>query len=158
MSMKLLVLSVSGRQPQWISDGWLEYAKRLRAPLRLELVELPLARRSAAAPVHRAIEQEGERLLAAVPRDARVVALDERGEMWSTLALAERVRRWQQSGAPVCFLVGGPDGLAARCVERADASWALSRLTLPHGLVRIVVAEALYRAASVLEGRPYHRA
>lgn len=156
--MRLLVLSISGRQPNWIDAGWLEYAKRLRAPLRLELIELPLARRSTTVPTQRAIEHEGERLLAAVPRDARVVALDERGEMWSTRDLAERVKRWQQSGAPVCFLIGGPDGLAARCIERADASWALSRLTLPHGLVRVVVAEALYRAASVLEGRPYHRA
>jgi len=155
--MRLVVLTVSGRQPKWVGDGWLEYAKRLRAPFRLELVELPLARRAASVPVGRAVEQEGERLLAAVPRDARVVALDERGEPWSTDELVERLRRWRQSGAPVCFLIGGPDGLAGRCLGRAEASWALSRLTLPHGLVRVILAEALYRAASVLEGHPYHR-
>lgn len=155
--MRLVVLTVSGRQPKWVDDGWLEYAKRLRAPFRLELVELPLARRAASVPIDRAIEQEGERLLAAVPRDARVVALDERGEPWSTGELVGRLRRWRQSGAPVCFLIGGPDGLADRCLERAEASWALSRLTLPHGLVRVILAEALYRAASVLEGHPYHR-
>lgn len=156
--MRLVVLTVSSRQPQWVNDGWLEYAKRLRAPLKLELVEIPLARRGATTPLDRAVEQEGERLLAAVPRDARVVALDERGEPWSTAELAERLRRWRQAGTPLSFLIGGPDGLAPRCLERADAAWALSRLTLPHGLVRIVVAEALYRAATVLDGRPYHRA
>jgi len=156
--MRLVVLTVSSRQPRWVDDGWLEYAKRLRAPLKIELVELPLARRTVTVPVERAVEQEAERLLAAVPRDSRVVALDERGGLWSTMELAERLRRWRESGAPVCFLIGGPDGLAARCIERADESWSLSRLTLPHGLVRVVVAEALYRAASVLDGHPYHRA
>jgi 23S rRNA (pseudouridine1915-N3)-methyltransferase len=156
--MRLVVLTVSSRQPQWVNDGWLEYAKRVRAPLKLELVELPLARRAASVPVDKAIEQEGERHLAAVPRDARLIALDERGEAWSTAELAERLRRWRETGAPVAFLIGGPDGLSARCVERADATWSLSRLTLPHGLVRVVVAEALYRAATVLEGHPYHRA
>lgn len=156
--MRLVVLTVSSRQPRWVDDGWLEYAKRFRPPYKLELAELPLARRTASVPIHRAIEQEGERLLAAVPRDARVVALDERGALFSTADLVERLRRFRESGAPVCFLVGGPDGLARRCIERAEASWALSRLTLPHGLVRIVVAEALYRAVSVLEGHPYHRA
>lgn len=157
-AMRLVVLTVSSRQPRWVDDGWLEYAKRFRPPFKLELVELPLARRTASVPVDRAIEQEGERLLAAVPRDARVVALDERGELWSTVGLAERLGRFRETGAPVCFLVGGPDGLARRCIERADTTWALSRLTLPHGLVRVVVAEALYRAVTVLEGHPYHRA
>jgi 23S rRNA (pseudouridine1915-N3)-methyltransferase len=156
--MRLVVLSVSSRQPQWVNDGWLEYAKRLRSPLKLELIEMPLARRAVSAPIEKAIEQEGERLLAAVPRDARVVALDERGDPWSTMELAGRLRAWRETGTPLCFLVGGPDGLARSCIQRADARWALSRLTLPHGLVRIVVAEALYRAATVLEGRPYHRA
>lgn len=155
--MRLVVLTVSNRQPRWVEEGWLEYAKRFRMPQKLELVELPLARRTPSAPVDKAVEQEGERLLAAVPRDARVVALDERGELWSTGDLADRLRRFRETGGPVCFLIGGPDGLARRCIERADASWALSRLTLPHGLVRIVVAEALYRAVTVLEGHPYHR-
>jgi 23S rRNA (pseudouridine1915-N3)-methyltransferase len=156
--MRIVLLTVSARQPRWVADGFVEYARRLRGPLVLELKEIAPARRTPAAPVANAIEQEGERLLAAVPRGAHVVALDERGAAWSTMELAERVRLWREAGKPVCLLVGGPEGLAEGCTARADERWALSRLTLPHGLVRVIVAEALYRAASVLEGHPYHRA
>lgn len=156
--MRIVLLSVSGRQPRWVEEGYAEYARRLRGPLTLELKEVPLAKRTRSASPSKAVEQEGERLLAALPRDARVIALDERGALWRTVDLAERLRQWSASGRPVCVLIGGPEGLAAACRERADETWSLSPLTLPHGLVRVVVAEALYRAASLLEGHPYHRA
>lgn len=156
--MRLTLITASNRQPRWITEGFDDYARRLRAPVTLELKELPLGRRTASAPPQAALAREGERMLAALPRDAHVVALDERGSAWSTAELAARLNAWRADGRPVCLLVGGPDGLAPPCVERAAERWSLSPLTLPHGLVRVVVAEALYRAASLLEGHPYHRA
>lgn len=156
--LRLTLLSVSNRQPTWVDEGAEEYAKRLRGRCALELKTLPLARRTATTPAERAIHDEGERLLAAVPPGAHVVALLEKGKPWSTKELAARLDAWMQSGAPVFLLVGGPDGLSAECVARANERWSLSNLTLPHGLVRVVVAEALYRAWSLLENHPYHRA
>jgi 23S rRNA (pseudouridine1915-N3)-methyltransferase len=156
--LRLTLLSVSNRQPAWVDDGAEEYAKRLRGRCALELKVLPLSRRSASTPVERAIHDEGERMLAAVPPGAHVVALLEKGKPWSTQELAAKLAAWMQRGAPVFLLVGGPDGLSAECVARANERWSLSNLTLPHGLVRVVVAEALYRAWSVLENHPYHRA
>lgn len=156
--MRLVLVAASSRQPAWVADGYAEYARRLRGPCTLELREVPLARRGAAADLRRAMEREGERMLAAVPPGARVVALDERGTEWDTAGLAGRLETWLAAGAPVCVLVGGPDGLAPACLARAAERWSLSRLTLPHGLVRILAAEALYRAWSLLEGHPYHRA
>ena len=156
--LRLTLLSASNRQPAWVDEGAEEYAQRLRGRCTLELKMLPLARRSATVPVARAIQDEGERLLAAVPPAAHVVALLEQGKPWSTKELAAKLDSWMQRRAPVFLLVGGPDGLSAECVARANDRWSLSSLTLPHGLVRIVVAEALYRAWSLLENHPYHRA
>lgn len=155
--MRLVLVTVTNRQPGWVDDGYAEYARRLRGSCTLELKEIPLARRTSSAPVERAVEQEADRILAAVPAGAHVVELAEQGAQWDTAELSRRLRAWMTVGAPVYLLVGGPDGLAKRCSERANEHWSLSRLTLPHGLVRIVVAEALYRAWSVLEGHPYHR-
>lgn len=155
MPLHIDVLAASGRQPDWVDAGFDEYAKRLRGRFRLELKQLPLARQR--EPVGRAVDDEGARLLAALPKGARVVALDERGAAWSTRVLAARLEVWSGLGAPVALLIGGPDGLSAEVLRRADESWSLSALTLPHGLARVVAAEALYRAASLLEGHPYHR-
>lgn len=156
--MRILLLTATNRQPAWVADGYAEYARRLRGGCTLEIKEIALARRTAAMPVERAVEDEGRRMLAAVPAGARVVELSERGRPWTTMELAERLRDWRSVGAPVCLLVGGPDGLAKSCTDKAEERWSLSPLTLPHGLVRIIVAEALYRAQSVIEGHPYHRA
>jgi 23S rRNA (pseudouridine1915-N3)-methyltransferase len=156
--LRLTLLSVSNRQPAWVDEGAEEYAQRLRGRCALELKVLPLARRTATTPVERAIHDEGERMLAAVPPGAHVVALLEKGKPWSTRELAVKLDSWMQKGAPVFLLVGGPDGLSAECVARANERWSLSNLTLPHGLVRVVAAEALYRAWSLLEKHPYHRA
>ena len=156
--LKLALITASNRQPAWVEQGADDYAKRLRGRCSLEIATVPLARRSGTTPVERAVANEGERLLAQVPAGAHVVALVEHGKPWSTRALATKLEGWMQRGAPVCFLVGGPDGLAPACVARASDQWSLSPLTLPHGLVRIIVAEALYRAWSLLERHPYHRA
>jgi 23S rRNA (pseudouridine1915-N3)-methyltransferase len=156
--LRLKLVVASNRQPDWIDRGTDEYAKRIRGRCALEVVAVPLARRTASTPVERALREEGERMLAAVPPGAHVVALLENGKPWSTSELAAKLETWMQRGAPVAFLVGGPDGLSDECVARANERWSLSNLTLPHGLVRIVVAEALYRAWSLLENHPYHRA
>lgn len=154
--MRLVVIAASNRQPRFIDEGFDEYAKRLRGGLSLELKQIALARRG--ADLERARADEGRRMLAALPVSARVVALREQGRQWTTADLAARLEAWRLTGSPVCFLVGGPDGLAADCVARADEHWGLSRLTLPHGLARVAAAEALYRAWSVVQGHPYHRA
>jgi 23S rRNA (pseudouridine1915-N3)-methyltransferase len=155
--LRLSLITASNRQPQWVDAGADDYAKRLRGRCTLELKAVPLARRTASTPAERAIQEEGKRMLAAIPAGAHVVALLETGKPWSTKELARKLEGWMQLGAPVALLVGGPDGLSPECVARANERWSLSSLTLPHGLVRIVVAEALYRAWSLLENHPYHR-
>lgn len=154
--MRLVLIAASNRQPRWVDEAFDEYAKRLRSGWSLELKRISLARRGADR--ERARHDEGRRMLGVIPDAARVVALREQGRQWSTTELVVRLRDWLELGAPVCFLVGGPDGLGDECVARADEHWGLSRLTLPHGLARVTAAEALYRAWSVLQGHPYHRA
>jgi 23S rRNA (pseudouridine1915-N3)-methyltransferase len=156
--LRLSLITASNRQPEWVDEGADDYAQRLRGRCALEIKTVPLARRTASAPPERAVADEGERMLALLPPAAHVVALLENGKPWSTKDLAAKLESWMQRGAPVAFLVGGPDGLSPACVARANERWSLSNLTLPHGLVRVVAAEALYRAWSLLENHPYHRA
>ncbi len=154
--MRFRLIAVGARQPGWVRDGFEEYARRLPPPFALELVEIPLVSRAGSSP-ERAVEREGERVLAAIPRGARVVALDERGTPWRSTELALRVGEWQDSWREVALLIGGPDGHAPLVQARADERWSLSALTLPHGLARVLVAEQLYRAWSLRAGHPYHR-
>ena len=155
--MHIHLLSVGTRMPKWAELGFQEYARRMPAETALRLVEIasPARARSARAEQRRAME--AELLLAAVPKAALVVALDARGKSWSTEQLTEQLGSWRQSGRDVAMLVGGPDGLDATCLEQAELKWSLSALTLPHMLVRVVVAEQLYRASSLLRNHPYHR-
>ena len=155
--MKVRLLAVGTRMPAWVEQGYRDYARRLRGGWSLDLVEIPTAKRSARSPAPRAVEQEGERLLAALPQRANVVALEQRGAALTSVELARRLADWQSSGLTLALMVGGPDGLSARCLERASLRWSLSPLTLPHALVRVVVAEQIYRAWSILERHPYHR-
>jgi len=156
--MRLHLLAVGTRLPAWQQEGYLEYARRLPRQCALRLVEIPATKRTKQADPVRAAAKEGERMLAAIPEKAHVVALDERGIAYSTRDLAARLAEWREAGRDVALLVGGADGLSQACLERADARWSLSKLTLPHGLVRVLVAEQIYRAWSILDGHPYHRA
>jgi len=156
--VRLILITASNRQPDWVDAGYTEYADRLRGRCTLELKTIPLAKRTASTPVERAMAQEGERMAAAIPDGAHVVALVENGKPWSTKELAAKLEHWAERGAPVALLVGGPDGLGPQALARANERWCISPLTLPHGLVRVVAAEALYRAWSVLQNHPYHRA
>ncbi len=144
--------------PAWVQTGFDEYAKRLPPECALKLAEIPAEKRGNNANVAALRAKEGGRLLAALPKGAHVVALEVNGKAWSTEDLAAQLKRWMQHGNDVALLVGGPDGLDAACRARANEQWSLSPLTLPHPLVRIVVAEQLYRAWSILAGHPYHRA
>ncbi len=155
---RFLVIAAGNRQPPWVDAGFDEYAKRLRGGYALELVEIPLGHRSRNTAAAKPLADEGRRMLKALPASAHVVALEVAGRPWSTGDLARKLQHWEMESGPVCLLIGGPDGLAPECAARADETWSLSSLTLPHGLVRIVVAEALYRAWSVLRSHPYHRA
>lgn len=143
--------------PDWVAAGFDEYAKRFPRDLPLELAEIRLAPRPRGGDTERAISAEGERMLARAG-DARVVALESGGRLLDSGALAGELDRWRRDAHDVALLIGGPDGLAPACLERAEWRWSLSPLTLPHALVRIVVAEQLYRALAILRGHPYHRA
>lgn len=156
--MRLLLLAIGQKMPAWITTGFDEYAKRLPAHLRLELIERPASPWAARGDVVRAMREEAEALRTAVPKGARVVALDERGKAWTTVQLGACLTEWQHDGRDVALLIGGPDGLDAALRESADARWSLSPLTLPHPFVRVLVAEQLYRAWTLSTGHPYHRA
>jgi len=155
--MRVRVIAVGTRMPAWVRSGCDEYFKRLAATLPVTLTEIPPGERTAASAAARAIAREGERLLAALRPGEHVAALDERGTQFSTRELAAWLRIRQQEGEDLAFLIGGPDGLAPSVLERSQLKWSLSRLTLPHALVRVVLAEQLYRAQSILANHPYHR-
>src|SRR5690606_26941421 len=155
--MRLRIIAVGTQMPDWVTQGYADYAKRLPRDVVVELVELPLAARSKNSDIARAMEKEGEAMLAAVGKGDRIIALDVLGKSWSTLELAEQLAHWRMSGVNYSVLIGGPDGLAPACLAQASAKWSLSALTLPHPLVRIVLIEQLYRAWTVLHNHPYHK-
>jgi 23S rRNA (pseudouridine1915-N3)-methyltransferase len=155
--MLMRLVAAGTRMPAWVDAGCADYAGRLHGDYRIELVEIELGRRPG-ADVGRAVQAEGERMLAAAGPRASLVALQVGGRALSTEQLARWLAERAVSGEPIAFCVGGPDGLAPAVDARACLRWSLSALTLPHGLARVVVAEALYRAVSVIRGLPYHRA
>jgi 23S rRNA (pseudouridine1915-N3)-methyltransferase len=156
--MKCRLIAAGTRLPDWVNSGFGEYQKRLRTPLSLELHEIPVATRRPGENPCRAMLREGAGMLQALGKDDFVVALEIAGRSMSTEQLSVWLSERMRDGRPLALLVGGPDGLSPQCLDRADQSWSLSPLTLPHALVRVVVAEQLYRAVSLLAGHPYHRA
>ena len=156
--MKAKLVAVGERPPGWVAEGFAEYQKRLSHGLPLELTEVAPGVRGKGRDAVRAMHEEGERVLAALPKGAWVVALDGRGKAWSSEQLAERMEHWRGQGRDLAFLIGGPEGHAPDVLARADEQWSLGPLTLPHMLVRLVLAEQLYRAVSMLSNHPYHRA
>ena len=156
--MRCRLVAAGTRLPEWVGAGFHDYQRRLRRPIDLELVEIPVAPRREGEPAAAAVAREGASMLAALRGEDYVVALDVGGSALGTAKLAEWLARRLQEGRPLAMLIGGPDGLARACLDRAEFRWSLSPLTFPHGLVRVVVAEQLYRATSILAGHPYHRA
>ena len=154
--MKLLVLAVGQRQPAWADAAWGDFAKRFPPEMRLELKAVKAEPRSGRSPAQ-CMAAEAQRLEAGLPKGARRVVLDETGTRRSTAQLAERLGDWRGAGRDVALLIGGPDGLDAALKGSADETLRLSELTLPHAFVRVLLAEALYRAWTLLQGHPYHR-
>jgi 23S rRNA (pseudouridine1915-N3)-methyltransferase len=155
--MKIRLLTITHKSPSWIQTGYQDYAKRLPPSCMLELVEIPAEKRTANADLKRITDREGEKMLAAIKPSHHVIALDKGGKSWSSEQLAEQLHGWLQSGNNIDLLVGGPEGLAPACLQKARETWSLSSLTFPHLIVRLIVAEQIYRAFSILQNSPYHR-
>ena len=155
--MRVRLIAVGSRMPKWVREAYEDYITRLGSGLKVSLVEIEPGQRTAGRPPRKAMEAEAQRLLAALRKDEYVVALDERGAEMTTRELAAWLKTRMQDGRDLAFLVGGPDGFAPEVLARSDFKWSLSRLTFPHALVRVVLAEQLYRAHGVLANHPYHR-
>lgn len=155
--MKIQLIAVGTKMPDWVETAFAEYQRRFPKDMPLELIEIPAGKRGKNADIPRILQKEGELTLAALAKGARVVTLDIPGKPWTTPQLAQQLEAWKQDGRDVALLIGGPEGLAPECKAAAEQSWSLSPLTLPHPLVRVVVAESLYRAWSITANHPYHR-
>jgi 23S rRNA (pseudouridine1915-N3)-methyltransferase len=154
--MKFIICAVGNKMPDWATSAFREYTKRMPHEASIELVEIKPEKRTGLK-VEQLLDAEADRILAAIPSGRRVVAMDERGGQWSTGKLAESMSDWMKEGGDTVFIIGGADGLAAAIRNSADEVLALSALTLPHALARILLAEQLYRAVSLIKGHPYHR-
>ena len=155
--MRITLITIGKRMPGWIEQGYHEYAKRLPHDYRLELIEIELNKRGKNADIKRFIEREGEHMLQAIPVGDYVLALDVLGKQWQTPQLAKFLKEKHEMSQNISLLIGGPEGLAPACLNRANAKWSLAELTFPHPLVRVILAEQLYRAWSIIQGHPYHR-
>ncbi|HEY9459737.1 MAG TPA: 23S rRNA (pseudouridine(1915)-N(3))-methyltransferase RlmH [Paralcaligenes sp.] len=156
--MKLLVIAVGVRMPDWVETAWREYAKRLPSDCALELREIkPEPRTSGKTPAQMKLA-EARRIEASIPAHARKIALDEHGRDMTTIDLTHELQAWRANGQDIAILVGGPDGLDDQLKESCHGRWRLSSLTLPHAMVRVIVAEQLYRAWAIMTRHPYHRA
>lgn len=156
--MQLLVAAVGQRMPGWVNEAWTEYARRIPATLNFSLREISLAKRGKNADTKRLTATESKALYKAMPARARVIALDVQGDTWSTEKLAANLQDWMGEGRDIGFMIGGPDGIAPDILQKADTRWSLGPLTLPHPLVRVVLVEQLYRAWTITQNHPYHRA
>lgn len=156
--MRIRLIAIGTKMPGWVTEAYQEYAGRLPHECRLELVELKMPERSRSSDIVRLMAQEAELIQAQLKPGERLLALDVKGRNWSTEQLADEMQRWRQDGRDIALIIGGPDGIAPELLAKAELKWSLSALTLPHPLVRIVVAEAIYRAHTVVSGHPYHRA
>jgi len=156
--MRIRLLTIGNKMPGWVTEGYQEYANRMPHECRLKLVELKLPERTKGSDIARLVAQEAELINAQLKAGERLLALDVKGRNWSTEQLADEMQHWRQDGRDIALIIGGPDGIAPELLHKAELKWSLSALTLPHPLVRIVVAEALYRAHTVISRHPYHRA
>ncbi|WP_300424224.1 23S rRNA (pseudouridine(1915)-N(3))-methyltransferase RlmH [uncultured Thalassolituus sp.] len=155
--MKLRLLAVGNKMPAWVEQGYQEYARRMPADCALELVELSPGHRGKNASIEKAMQQEAEALRKALRPQDHVVALAVEGKAWSTEQLSRELEGWRMQGGDVALLIGGPDGMTPEIMKLAQQRWSLSNLTLPHPLVRVLMAEQLYRAWTILQGHPYHK-
>lgn len=143
--------------PSWVVDGYKEYAGRMPPECGLKLIEIPSDKRTKGADLKKISEKEGQKILEAIPKNCKVIAMEIQGKMFSTEKLSTFLEDWMQDGRDIALLVGGPEGLSQECLKQADQHWSLSPMTLPHPMVRVVLAEQIYRAWSILKNHPYHR-
>lgn len=155
--MRIQLIAVGTRMPAWVEQGYQEYARRFPHDMPLQLTEITAGKRGKNADIKRILDKEGELTMQAIAKGNRIVTLEVNGKPWDTPQLAKQMQNWQMDGRDVSLLIGGPEGLAPACINAADQRWSLSPLTLPHPLVRVIVAESLYRAWSVNNQHPYHR-
>ena len=155
--MKIKIIAVGTKMPSWVETAFNTYAQRLPRDCCLELIEIPAAKRTRNQLADKWMQKEGELILKSIDSSDWVVALDVEGQNWSTSKLASQITKWQSLGSNIALLVGGPDGLSAECIARANQRWSLSALTFPHPMVRVVLSEAIYRAWSITVNHPYHR-
>lgn len=155
--MKLYILAIGNKLPQWINIAFLEYAKRFSHEITIELIEIKPEKRTSRKNKKMILNAERQRIKAATPTGCRLIALDEQGKLWTTIQLAEKVEKWMQEGGDTAFIIGGADGLHEEIKSLAHTTLSLSKLTFPHGLVRVILAEQLYRAISLIRNHPYHR-
>ena len=155
--MKLFILAVGNKMPSWITEGFNEYAKRMPREAKIELIEIKPEARNSGKTAAQIMEAEAQRIRSALPAGVFCIALDEHGATFTTKQLAQQMQDWMQQGRDIAFIIGGADGLHASVKQQAQQLMALSTFTLPHGMVRVVLAEQLYRAHSLLHNHPYHR-
>lgn len=156
--MHIRLLAVGDRQPSWVDDAFGTYTGRMPREWKFRLDVIPTAKRARKDASAQAVQAEGELILGKLKTSEQMILLDERGKQLTSPSLAAKLADWQHDGRDLCFVIGGPDGVSAECKQRADFTWSLSQLTLPHGLARVMFAEQLYRAHSLHTGHPYHRA
>ena len=156
--LKITLVALGNKMPAWVNQGVQEFAKRLQDGVALTIVEIPLLRRGKSADLVRIMEKEAREVLSAIPHGSCVIALDVNGESFTSEQLATKLERLQQTNSHLCFIIGGPEGLNAQILTNSHQRWSLSKLTMPHPIVRIVLLESLYRAWSILHNHPYHKA
>lgn len=155
--MHIRLLAVGDRQPSWVDEGFGIYTERYPREWKFRLDTIATVRRIKSDKSRQAMLAEGEQILAKLTTTEQVVLLDERGKQLTSRSLATRLTDWQRDSRDLCFIIGGPDGVSDACRQRANFTWSLSQLTLPHGMARVLLAEQLYRAWSLQSGHPYHR-
>lgn len=155
--MQLHIVAVGNKMPSWVTTGYQEYARRMPPDYKLSLTEITPGKRTKNADIPRILKKEGDQILSSIPKGNRIIALDVLGSDWDTHKLAQNMEKWQLDGRNVSFIIGGPEGLSKECLNLAEQKWSLSKLTLPHPLVRIFLAETLFRAWSLNHNHPYHR-
>ncbi|HRD68706.1 MAG TPA: 23S rRNA (pseudouridine(1915)-N(3))-methyltransferase RlmH [Legionella sp.] len=155
--LKITIITLGNKMPDWVSEGSNDYLKRLNDGVQIKLLEIPLIRRSKSSDLNRILEKESFLIKEALPKGARIIALDIEGKSFSSDALAIKITQLQQISSHFCFIIGGPEGLTPEILNLSDERWSLSKLTLPHPLVRIILLETLYRAWSIINNHPYHK-
>jgi 23S rRNA (pseudouridine1915-N3)-methyltransferase len=155
--MRFNIIALGNKMPKWVELGFQEYAKRFTKENPLTLIEIPIQKRTSSRSLSRIIDEEGQKVINALVPKAVTIALDERGKPWSTQELATEILNFQRTTSAINFMIGGPDGLSKDCIAKADLQLSLSKLTLPHPIVRILLIEQLYRAVSIINNHPYHR-